>query len=469
MFAPGHPKIFDPKYANLMLTQTGSACRAPNYLSCLRRALRDLGYPQIPVIPLTTVEKFDAHHPGLEMTVGLYREAAFVFIMGDLLQRLLLRTRPYELEPNSANKLCVQMMEEGISFLEKETANFANYKKWVKRAITLFEELPLRNIPRKPRVGIVGEIGVQLRPSLNNYLIDQLEMKGAEAVCLGMIDFVGYCIMDEISMNKLLRHAPAKALVSKFANWYVNSLLEPIREELSKSKRFDQFSNAEELIEMVRPHCSPLMLWGEGWLLVAEMVEMITVMNCPNILVLQPWGCLPNHITGRGFIKHLRETFPGTNIVPIDFDTSASEVNQVNRITLMLSVAKDALKRKRLPIAPAPRTEPELEAESSQSEGSISSTSTSGVSTSGASTSASPSPSPSPETLTINIEPPSSMLTEEQRQAAAASVSSSDSCSTGTCFPPASTAVDEPVPAAAAPAEPEVPPSHDEPAAAEAG
>ncbi|KAA6399638.1 MAG: putative 2-hydroxyglutaryl-CoA dehydratase, partial [Streblomastix strix] len=320
---------------------------APNYLSCLRRALREIGCPYVPVIPLTTVNKFDAHHPGFEMNASLYREAVYAFVMGDLLQRLLLRTRPYERVKGSANELCLEMMRRGYDILYSGTANNKLYRKWMEESIHKFDTLPFAiDIEtgkemignEKPRVGIVGEIGVQLRPSLNGYVMEQLELQGAEAVCLGMIDFIGYAALDDISLHRLLRRDLPSFLISKFAITYINHLIHPIQKGLKESKRFFNrpFSTATEIVNLVEKegHCSPLMVWGEGWLLVGEMVEMITLLDCPNILLLQPWGCLPNHITG-------------ANIVPIDFDTSASEVNQMNRITLMLSVAKDALKQKR--------------------------------------------------------------------------------------------------------------------------
>ncbi|KAK2962576.1 putative 2-hydroxyisocaproyl-CoA dehydratase activator [Blattamonas nauphoetae] len=344
LFPPDHPPLFDASRSALILTQTGSACRAPNYLSCLRRALRDQGHPEVPVIPLTTVGKFDAKHPGFPMNVSIYRECVYIFVLGDVLQRCLLRTRPYELEKGAANRMCLKYMEEGYEMFQHEY-DLDTFTALINKLVHDFDTLPfVEGMERKPRVGIVGEIGVQLRPSLNNFLADHLESQGGEAVCLGMIDFIGYCALDDISMHDLLRKSLPGFMVSKFALWYINRVLEPVRTAFSNSKRFDHWSTADELVEMVKPHCSPLMCWGEGWLLVAEMVEMITQMDCPNILLLQPWGCLPNHITGRGFLKSLRNEFDGVNIVPIDFDTSASEVNQVNRITLMLSVARDRIK-----------------------------------------------------------------------------------------------------------------------------
>ena len=169
-----------------------------------------------------------------------------------------------------------------------------------------------------------------------------------------MMDFLGYCSADDLGMDKEF-YADMRAVVwNKTMLVYYQRLLHPIRSLFALSHRFSQFATGEELFDLMRPHCSPMMVWGEGWLLISEVVEMITVYGCKNILVLQPWGCLPNHITGKGFLKELREKFPGTNFVAIDFDTSGSEVNQMNRISLMLSVAKEQLKKNQSSSSNAP-------------------------------------------------------------------------------------------------------------------
>lgn len=267
--------------------------------------------------------------------------------MGDLLQRLLLRTRPYEAVRDSANSLCLEMMEEGYRLLAKST-DYDAYCKWCKKAINRFQELPLREMERKPLVGIVGEIGVQMRPSLNNFIVDRLEMLGAEVVCFGMMDFLGYCSADDLGLNDEFKKDFKGVVWNKAMLLYYQRLLSPINTLFRrKESRFLPFATGEELFAMMKPHCSPMMIWGEGWLLVAEMVELVEHFGCSNIVVLQPWGCLPNHITGRGFMKQMRERYPGTNIVAIDFDTSGTEVNQINRLVLMLSVAKENMKKKK--------------------------------------------------------------------------------------------------------------------------
>lgn len=213
-----------------------------------------MGAPSAPVIPFASSSKLNAKHPGFPITPLVLIDAAFAFVMGDLLQRLLLRTRPYEAVRDSANSLCLEMMEEGYRLLAKST-DYDAYCKWCKKAINRFQELPLREMERKPLVGIVGEIGVQMRPSLNNFIVDRLEMLGAEVVCFGMMDFLGYCSADDLGLNDEFKKDFKGVVWNKAMLLYYQRLLSPINTLFRrKESRFLPFATGEELFAMMKPH-----------------------------------------------------------------------------------------------------------------------------------------------------------------------------------------------------------------------
>jgi predicted CoA-substrate-specific enzyme activase len=329
---------YDTGRTAILMPQTGGGCRATNYIAMLRKALEDAGLSHVPVISLSAgVEKT----PGFSLTFAILDKMIMGTIYGDLLSRVLYRVRPYERVPGSADRLyeywagrCEQALLDGG---KKE------FRENIRAIVRDFDSLEI--IPaRKPRVGIVGEILVNYHPFANNDLVALLENEGAEAVVPDLMDFILYCAYDRQVNYELLAgsfgNMVAGRLFIKAIDWYRDSM----RKALQASVRFAAPLSIDETARKAAKHLSLGNLTGEGWLLTGKMVEMIDG-GVSNIVCLQPFACLPNQITGKGMIKELRRCYPGANIVPIDYDPGASEVNQLNRIKLMLSVARDKLPR----------------------------------------------------------------------------------------------------------------------------
>ena len=317
---------------SVLLSQTGGCCRASNYAALARKALQDAGFPRIPVLV------FGQQQP-TQLAGGwsLLRNLIIGTLYGDLLMRLLYRVRPYEKQPGSALALydfwsakCTHDMAQGGS---------DNFSANVRAMIHDFDMLELIGAA-KPRVGLVGEILVKYHPVANNNLVELLEAEGAEVVVPDLMDFFLYCAYD----GKVEYDFLAGTLLGKWKGSLFVKLVEyyrrPIRKALADSRHFSPPLAIEQLAKLAERHVSLGNVAGEGWLLTAEMVELIES-GVPNIICMQPFACLPNHITGKGVLGELRRVYPAANIVPIDFDPGASEVNQLNRIKLMLAVAAE--------------------------------------------------------------------------------------------------------------------------------
>ncbi|MCL1806661.1 MAG: 2-hydroxyacyl-CoA dehydratase [Oscillospiraceae bacterium] len=325
---------YDPDNTTMFLTQTGGGCRATNYVAMLRRALREAGLPQVTVAALSVggIEK----NSGIKWSISTIDSAMKVFVLGDLLQNVLLRTRPYEVEPGSANALYRKWLDDcSAKILQTGKINLSETSR---RIIADFEALPLSDIPRKPRVGLVGEILVKFHPDANNNAVAVIEREGFEAVVPGIVGFFQYGFLCSVIKHDLLGtsgvNAAFMSLIVRLVYRYENAA----KKWMKTSERFTPETTIHELAEKASHLLSVANQCGEGWLLTAEMVELIE-QNVPNIICAQPFACLPNHVTGKGMIRRLREMFPQSNIVPIDYDPGASEVNQLNRIKLMLSAA----------------------------------------------------------------------------------------------------------------------------------
>jgi predicted nucleotide-binding protein (sugar kinase/HSP70/actin superfamily) len=255
--------------------------------------------------------------------------------------RVLYRTRPYEKVKGSANALHEKWVEKLKKDLLK--ADRRTYSENIRNIIREFEELPLLDI-KKPRVGVVGEILVKFHPTANNDLVNLLEREGAEAVVPDLLTFALYCCHNQVQKEKYLggsRKARIVGnLVAKVIEWYQK----PMMDALEKSKRFDKPENIRSLGKEAEKIVSLCNQTGEGWFLTAEMIELIHS-GVPNIVCTQPFGCLPNHVVGKGVIKELRKQYPMSNVVAIDYDPGASEVNQLNRIKLMLASANKNLEK----------------------------------------------------------------------------------------------------------------------------
>ena len=332
---------YDVNKVGIIYTQTGGGCRATNYIGLLRRALAKAGMPQVPVLSVSTsgIEK----NPGFKFTPSLIVKVMHALCYGDVFQKVLYRTRPYELVPGSANALHKKWLDIISKSLSKSgvgyTLFWSTYKKNIRNIIKEFDELPLDESIKKPKVGIVGEILVKYAPMANNYLVDLLEKEGAEAVCPELINFILYCSFDA----KFKYECLGKSKKSMKTNKLIIKIIEFCRKEsrlaFEKSKRFEPPMRIEKLAELASTICSLGNQTGEGWFLTGEMVELIKS-GVPNIVCAQPFACLPNHIVGKGVIKELRRQYPESNIVAVDYDPGASEVNQLNRIKLMLSAAQ---------------------------------------------------------------------------------------------------------------------------------
>ena len=325
---------YDVNKLAVIMSQTGGGCRATNYVGFIRRALSKAGYGQIPVIALSA-QGFEKNS-GFKINYKVVKRAMQALIYGDVFMRCLYRTRPYEKEKGSANALHEKWKKICLESLTKTGSN-AVFKKNIQGIVHDFDTLPLLDV-KKPRVGIVGEILVKFLPSANNHLVDLLEAEGAEAVMPDLLDFFMYCFYNNNYNYEFLGKTKKGAIVSNTVIKVLESFRKPARDALEKSERFEAPAHIEKLAAYARPIVSIGNQNGEGWFLTGEMIELIKS-GAPNIVCAQPFACLPNHIVGKGVIKHLREAYPEANIVAVDYDPGASEVNQVNRIKLMLAAA----------------------------------------------------------------------------------------------------------------------------------
>lgn len=334
---------YDTDKLAIIITQTGGGCRATNYISLIRKALDSVGLGHIPVISLS-FKKLDEENPGFKITPKMLLQAVYALCYGDLLMMCLYRTRPYEMESGSATNLfdhwmayCKNQLAHGVTRGE--------FKKTARRIVEDFDTLPLTGEGLKPRVGVVGEILVKFHPTANNQIIDVIEREGCEAVVPGLIEFFLFGIAGAIFQKDPLGRSSKSAFGSQIALKIIERFRKPITNALRKSERFEAPADIYELAEYASEILSLCNSMGEGWLLTAEMVELIKT-GAPNIVCTQPFACLPNHVVGKAVIKELRRRYPESNIVAVDYDPGASEVNQLNRIKLMISVAKANLAEK---------------------------------------------------------------------------------------------------------------------------
>ncbi|MFW2490031.1 acyl-CoA dehydratase activase-related protein [Clostridium chromiireducens] len=324
---------YDLNNTSVIITQTGGGCRATNYIGFLKMALKHAGFEQVPIISLNAVGL--EQQPGFKITTKLLNKAIMALVYGDLFMRVLYRTRPYEKVKGSANELHAKWNEKvKVNLINGSKREFNNN---IKEIIKDFDTLPLLNI-NKPRVGVVGEILVKFHPTANNDIVGILENEGAEAVVPDLLDFFFYSTFDADFKARYLAGSKITQHLCNLAIMYMESYRNTMKKSLEKSSRFYKPKHIKELADMASPILSLGNQTGEGWFLTAEMIELIES-GASNIVCLQPFACLPNHVTGKGMIKTLKERYPSSNIVAIDYDPGSSNVNQLNRIKLMLSVA----------------------------------------------------------------------------------------------------------------------------------
>ena len=330
---------YDLNKTALIITQTGGGCRATNYIGFIRRALKKAGMEQIPVISLSAGVETNS---GFDINYRLLKAAIHSLIYGDLFMRVVYRTRPYEKVPGSVNALHDKWKKVCIEAVKKPKQS--ELKKNIRQIVKEFDEIELDETKKKPRVGIVGEILVKYLPAANNHVVELLEAEGAEAVCPDMLDFFMYSAYDSEFKADHLGFKKTSKWLGNAAIWLLNQFRKPYCKALAESKRFEAPPEIHVLAKYAEPFVSNGNQTGEGWFLTGEMIELIHS-NVPNIVCTQPFGCLPNHVVGKGVIKQIRKAFPDANIVAVDYDPGASEVNQLNRIKLMLATANENLNK----------------------------------------------------------------------------------------------------------------------------
>ena len=336
---------YDLSRTAVLITQTGGGCRATNYIALIRKALKDSGHPEVPVISLTAASGLDEDNSGFSIfKPELLVKALYALLYGDLIMQLLYRVRPYEAEAGSADALYDRMMAEAKGVLL--SASRRSFYGLCQRTVDAFEALPLVNDRSKPRVGVVGEILVKFHPTANNQVVRVIEQEGCEANVPGLVDFFLFGMTNAINMKDELGTKATSRFTHKAGIKLIEGFREPINKMLEASTRFEPYPSVWELAEKAGQVLSLCNTMGEGWLLTAEMCDLIET-GTPNIVCCSPFACLPNHVVGKAVIKRLREMHPESNIVAVDYDPGASEVNQLNRIKLMISVAKENYRNNR--------------------------------------------------------------------------------------------------------------------------
>ena len=324
----------------IFMSQTGGGCRASNYVALLRKALKDLDMEQIPVISVNMAGL--ESNPGFSLSVKVIKRGVMALVYGDLFMRVLYATRPYEKEPGSANALYEKWAR--VARRNVYTGSLVKFKKIVASIVRDFDQLPLLDI-KKPKVGVVGEILVKYHPNANNDVVDIIEKEGGEAVVLDMIDFFMYGMHSKEFNFRNLSGTYGTMMGNKIAMDVLEYFRKPMRKALENSKRFHQPMYIKDIADKAKEIISLGNQCGEGWLLTGEMVDLIDD-GVENIICMQPFACLPNHVTGKGMMKALRKRNPMANIAAIDYDPGASDVNQLNRIKLMMATAHKNLEKK---------------------------------------------------------------------------------------------------------------------------
>ncbi len=333
--------VFSGKYDTdrlaVVMVQTGGGCRASNYVGFIRKALKEAGYEHIPVISASSsgMEK----NPGFHYSVKMGLKCLQALIYGDILMRVLHRVRPYERVTGSANELYEKWKEKCIHDISQPAVKVRNFYRNCKHIIQEFDSLPTEDLPKKPRVGIVGEVLVKYMPLANNHLAELLESEGAEVVIPDFMEFIEYCFWNAIYRRKYLGGTKAAAVVANIVMFVADSSRKPVFRVMKRSKRFRELVDFKQIREDAQKVLSLGNQCGEGWFLAGEIIDLIH-RKVDNIVCAQPFGCLPNHIVGKGIVKKIKELYPQSNIVAIDYDPSASQVNQLNRIKLMMEVAQ---------------------------------------------------------------------------------------------------------------------------------
>lgn len=331
---------YDLNNVSVMMSQTGGGCRATNYIPLLRKALNDAGFPQVPVVSISLGNKGVESNPGFKITIPMLKRVVVAVLYGDLFERVVYRTRPYELEKGQIDALHEK-------WLEKVEGNVRNgsltqFNRNMRKIVKEFDTIPISD-ERKPKVGVVGEILVKYSPTANNDIVRLLEEEGAEAVVPDLIGFMNYSLYNQIWKYENLGMAKKSKNMAELAIKLIEVVEKPMDKALRASQRFDGIHSIYQLAEDASKVLSIGNHTGEGWFLTGEMIDLLKT-GVDNIVCMQPFGCLPNHVVGKGVIKELRHQYPKANIAAIDYDPGVSLVNQLNRIRLMMATANKMLK-----------------------------------------------------------------------------------------------------------------------------
>lgn len=331
---------YDPHKTALIMFQTGGGCRASNYISLIRKALKKADMEYIPVISfsLAGLEK----HPGFKLNLKKLHQMLYAVLYGDLLMNLVNQVRPFEKKKGSAESLAADWTKRlGNELGSSKRIRYKRIRRNYRKIVESFKGIPTEK-REAVKVGIVGEIFVKYSPLGNNDLERFIIREGGQPVVPGLIDFCLYCVYDKIADRKIYKSRAWIGTAAKFAYWFLNHKRQHISDALCSEQVFEGLTPFDKIVHMADGLISQAVQMGEGWLLTSEMVELAES-GCKNIVCTQPFGCLPNHICGKGMMKPIKELCPDVNIVAIDYDASASRVNQENRLKLMLANAKKKL------------------------------------------------------------------------------------------------------------------------------
>ncbi len=323
---------YDVTKTAVIISQTGGGCRATNYIGYLRKALIDAGMKQVPILSLnaSAMEK----QPGFKLSRRFLHRMIQSIVYGDALMQCLLATRPYEIEPGSANALCHKWVETLRAHIN--TASLKEYSGFIKQIVHDFDNLPIREGEKKPRVGVVGEIYVKFHPSANNHINELIEKEGGEVVTSGLLDFFLYCAMDSTYRAKHLDGTWLAGFMGSVAREALELYRRPYAKAVKNSKHFDPLQKMSSIAKEAARYIDLGNQCGEGWFLTGDMIDLIEK-GAKQIVCLQPFGCLPNHVTGKGMVKTISDAYPDVRIAAIDYDPGASAVNQANRLKLLLA------------------------------------------------------------------------------------------------------------------------------------
>ena len=327
---------YDLNKTAVMMSQTGGGCRASNYISFIRRALIKAGMEQVPVVSLNVGNM--EQNPGFKISLPLGIKVIQACIYGDIMMRCLYATRPYEKVPGSADRLHAKWRKICTKAVSRRAPEMGEFKRVVRAIVQDFDRLPRVDV-KKPKVGVVGEILVKFSPLANNHIVELLEREGAEAVMPDLLDFIYYSFYNLNFKADNLGFSKKSKFLCNMGIRLMDSFRAEAKKALAASKHFSPPGDIAHMAEMASEFVSLGNMTGEGWFLTGEMLELIEG-GVENIVCTQPFGCLPNHVVGKGVIKQLRAAYPGANIIAVDYDPGASEVNQLNRIKLMLATAQ---------------------------------------------------------------------------------------------------------------------------------